>query len=100
MLQEKLEESRSHYAESLEIRRKVQATDESSQVAKTDVAQGLLRLADVELKAMKPEKSREFLTEAMSILTPLKEADLLQSAADQTLLETLQQKLNDLPHPL
>lgn len=93
--QDNLEDARSHYAESLEIRRRVQATDESSQVAKIDVAQSLLRLADVELRAMKPEKAREFLTDAMNILLTLKDANLLQSVADQTLLETIRMKLSE-----
>jgi hypothetical protein len=95
LLQEKLEECRSHYTESLEIRRKVQTTDESSHIAKIDVAQGLLRLGDLEIKAVQKEKAREFLNEALGILTPLKEADLLQAAADQLLLETVQQKLKE-----
>jgi serine/threonine protein kinase len=95
LLQEKLEECCSHYTESLEIRRGIQATDESSHIAKIDVAQGLLRLGDLEIKAVQKEKAREVLNEALGILTPLKEADLLQAAADQLLLETVQQKLNE-----
>ena len=43
LLQEKLEECRSHYTESLEIRRKVQATDESSHVAKIESSAGFER---------------------------------------------------------
>ena len=93
LLQEKLEDCRSHYTESLEIRRNIQATDESSHVAKMDVAHGLLRLGDLEIKAVQKEKAREFLNEALGILLPLKEENLLQSAADQTLMETVQQKL-------
>jgi len=93
LLREKLEEARSHYTESLEICRKIQATDESSHVAKIDVAQGLLRLGDLEIKAVQHEKAREVLNEALGILTPLKEANLLQSAADQLLLETVQKQL-------
>ena len=93
LLQEKVEEARSHHTESLEMRRKIQATDESSHIAKIDVAQGLLRLGDVEIKAVQNEKAREVLNEALGILTPLKEANLLQSAADQMLLETVQKQL-------
>lgn len=94
--QDKLDEARSHYVECLEIRRGVEATDESSQVAKVDVAQSLLRLAELELKAKQSEKAREFLTEAMGILNPLKATNRLQSAADQTLLETVQQRLTEI----
>jgi hypothetical protein len=52
-----------------------------------------MRLGDLEIKAVQKVKAREFLNEALGILLPLKEANLLQSAADQTLLETVQQKL-------
>lgn len=93
LLQDKIEEARSHFTESLELRRHVRATDESSHVAKVDVAQSVLRLGELELKVKQTDKARVFLNEAMAILTPLKDANLLQSAADQLLLDTVAKKL-------
>ena len=73
-------------------------TDRSIRLAKIDVAQSLLGLGDLEIKAVQKEKAREVLNEALSILLRLKEADIMRSAADQTLLETVQQKLMEVAH--
>lgn len=97
VLEGQLDPARTLFLQGLEIRRDLAAKDASSQVAQTDVAQSLLRLGELELQATLPEKSREHFTEAMAILQPLKEADKLQSAADQLLLETVQKHLAEIP---
>ena len=93
MLVVQLDPARTHFQRGLEIRRALAVKDASSQVAQTDVAQSLLRLGELEQQAAQPEKASAYFTEALAILQPLKEADKLQSAADQLLLETVQKHL-------
>ncbi len=97
VLEVQLDPARTHFLRGLEIRRALAAKDASSQVAQVDVAQSLLRLGELEQQAAQPEKAVGYFTEAMAILQPLKEADKLQSAADQLLLETVQKHLAKVP---
>jgi len=93
-----LEAARENYSAGLEIRRGLLARDDSSVVAKTDVAQCLLRLGELESKATHTGKARQHLTDAATLLQPLKDSGSLQSAADQLLEKTVQEKLSELGH--
>ena len=96
MLAGQLDTSRENYLAGIQIRRALQSRDENSVMAKTDVAQSLLRLGELEVKAIQPTKAREYFQEASRLLRPLQDAGLLQSAADLSLIETIEENLSDL----
>lgn len=91
------DDSRALYDECAALRKALAAEDLSSQVAQTDVAAILADIADLDLLSAKPDAARVRLDEAAAILQSLKEAQKLEGADDQQLLERVLELQSRLP---